>query len=72
MALVGFVGVGGGGGEAGGCCGGGEEGERPFPAETEDAEEEVDGLEEGDGAHAGVEVGGEEVPEDFGPEVAVY
>lgn len=71
MALVWFVWVAG-GGEANGSCGGGEEGEWPFPAETKDAEEEVDSLEAGDGADAVVEVGGEEVPEDFGPEVAVY
>lgn len=42
----------------------------PFPGEGEDAEEEVDELEDGDGADGGVEVGGEEVPEDFGPEEA--
>lgn len=42
----------------GGGCGGGEEGEGPFPAETEDAEEQIYGLEDGDGADAAVEVGG--------------
>ncbi len=71
MALWWFViGVGVGGGEPGGGCGGGEEGEGPFPAEAEDAEEEVYGLEDGDGADAAVEVGGEEVPEYFWPEEA--
>lgn len=47
-----------------------EQRDRPFPGEGEDAEEEVDDLQDGDGADGGVEVGGEEVPEDFGPEEA--
>lgn len=54
--------------EAGGGGGGGEEGQGPFPAEAEEAEEEVDGLEDGDGADGGVEVRGQEVPEEFWPE----
>lgn len=69
VALIWFIGI---VGEASGGCGGGEEREGPFPAEAEDAEEEVDGLEDGDGADAVVEVGGEEVPEEFGPEEALY
>lgn len=44
------------------------EGEGPFPREDENAEEEVDDLEYWEWFHGGVEVGGEEVPEDFGPE----
>jgi len=43
--------------------GAGEEWQGPFPAEAEEAEEQVYDLEDGDGAHAVVEVGGEEVPE---------
>ena len=54
------------------CAGGGEEGEGPFPGEAEQAEEEVDDLEDRDRADAAVEVGGEEVEEDFGPEEGVY
>ena len=46
--------------------------ERPFPGEAEDAEEEVEALEDGDGFDDGVEVDGEEVPEDLGPEEAFY
>lgn len=69
MTLCWFiVGIGVGGGEPDGGCGGGEEGEGPFPAEAKDAEEEVYGLEDGDGADAAVEVGGEKVPEYFWPE----
>ena len=45
-----------------------EQRERIFPAYAQQAEEEVDDLEDRDRAHAGVEVGGEEVPEEFGPE----
>lgn len=68
--MVRFVGVI--GGETGGSCGGGEEGKGPFPAEAEDAEEQVYGLEEWDRADAVVEVGGQEVPEYFRPEEAEY
>lgn len=45
-----------------------EEGEGPFPGEDEDAEEEVDDLEDGEGFDGAVEIGGEEVPEDLWPE----
>lgn len=38
--------------------GAGEEWQGPFPAEAEEAEEQVYDLEDGDGAHAVVEVGG--------------
>lgn len=51
--------------------GGGGEGEErhgPLPGEGEEAEQQVDALQDGDGAHGRVEVGGEEVPEDLGPE----
>lgn len=48
----------------------GEPRERVFPGETQNAEEQVDDLQDGDGAHSTVKVGGEEVPEDFGPEEA--
>lgn len=51
-----------------GGFGEGEDREGPFPGEGEEAEEEVQDLEDGDGADGGVEIGGEEVPEDFGPE----
>lgn len=44
--------------------------ERPFPSEGEDAEDEVEGLEDGNRVDGAVEVGGEEVPEDLGPEEA--
>ena len=50
----------------GGCTG--EDGKRVFPAQGEEAEAEVEDLEDGDGTDEGVEVGGEEVPEQFGPE----
>jgi len=60
------------GGETDGGCSCGEEGEGPFPAEAEEAEEEVYGLEDGDGVDAAVEVCGEEVPEYFWPEEAGY
>ena len=43
---------------------------RPFPPQPEDAEQQVDDLQDGDGFHGAVQVGGEEVPEDFGPEEA--
>jgi len=49
--------------------GGSREGlERVFPGQSEEAEEEVDDLEDGDGFDGGVEGFGEEVEEDFGPE----
>lgn len=49
----------------------GEQGERVFPGETQHAEEQVDDLQDGDRAHSSVEIGGEEVPEDFWPEEAL-
>ena len=48
-----------------------EPGQRVFPAEGQEAKEKVDGLEDRNGAHSAIEVGGEEVPEEFGPEVAL-
>ena len=51
----------------GGAC---EEWEGPFPCETDEAEDEVDDLEDGRAGDGAVEVFGEEVPEDFGPEEA--
>lgn len=44
--------------QAGGGGGGGEEGEGPFPAEGEEAEEQVEDLEDGDGPDGAVEVRG--------------
>lgn len=44
--------------------------EGPFVGEADDAEDEVDGLEDGDGLDGAVEVLGVEVEEEFGPEVA--
>lgn len=48
-----------------------EEAERPLEAEHGDAQHEVDDLEGGERLDRAVEVGGEEVPEDLGPEEAV-
>ncbi|KAK0292352.1 hypothetical protein LTS00_007829, partial [Friedmanniomyces endolithicus] len=48
----------------------GEERERPFVGKGEEGEEEVEDLEDGDGFDEGVEVLGEEVEEEFGPEEA--
>lgn len=45
-----------------------EEGKGPFPGEDEDAEDEVDDLEVGEGFDGAVEISGEKVPEDFWPE----
>jgi hypothetical protein len=50
--------------EAGAC----EEAEGPFPGEADDAHDEVDDLQRGDLCDGAVEVLGEEVPEDLGPE----
>ena len=44
-------------------AGGGEEREGPFPAEGQEAEEEVDDLQDRGGADGGVEVFGQKVPE---------
>ena len=51
--------------------GGGDGAQGPFPREDEQAEEEVDDLQDGDRLHGAVEVLGREVPEDFGPEEAL-
>ena len=48
----------------------GDEPERPLPGQTDESEYHVHNLEDGNGLHGGVEVLGEEVPEDFGPEEA--
>jgi hypothetical protein len=45
-----------------------EEGQRPFPGEGDDTEDEVDDLQDWEGFYGRVEVFGEEIPEDFGPE----
>ena len=45
-----------------------EEGERPLPREADDAQEEVYDLENGEGLDGRVEVLGQKVPEDLGPE----
>ena len=45
-----------------------EEGERPLPREADDAQEEVYNLENGEGLDGRVEVLGQKVPEDLGPE----
>jgi len=45
--------------------------EGPLPCEHDDAEDDVEDLEDGDGLHGSVEVFGEEIPEDLGPEDAV-
>lgn len=47
-----------------------QESERPFPAEHDDAEDEVDDLENGERFHCSIEVFCEEVPEDLWPEEA--
>lgn len=49
-----------------------EEGERPFPGEAEDTEQQIDDLEHGSGLDSAIEVLGEEVPEDLGPKEALY
>ena len=46
----------------------GEEREGPLPGQTQEAEQQVDDLQDGEGLDDGVEVGGEEVEEEFGPE----
>jgi hypothetical protein len=50
--------------------GAGDEFERPFVGEPNEAEQEVDDLENGEGLYSAIEVLGEEIPEDFGPEEA--
>lgn len=49
-------------------CGIGDGFERPFPSKTQDAEDDVDDLQRRDGLDCSVEILGEEVPEDLGPE----
>lgn len=46
--------------------------QRPLPEEYQDAEDEVDDLQEGYRLHSAIEVFGEEVPEYLGPEEAFY
>jgi len=46
--------------------------QRPLPEEYEDAQDEVDDLEEGYRFHGAIEVFGEKVPEYLGPEEAFY
>lgn len=48
-----------------------DEGAGVFPPQREEAEEEVEGLQDREGLYGGVEGLGQEVPEDFGPEIAV-
>jgi hypothetical protein len=48
----------------------GNEAKRPLPGDHEDAEDEVDDLQEGEGLDGAVEVLGQEVPEYLGPEEA--
>lgn len=49
----------------------GDEGKRPLIATADNAEDHVDDLERGNRFDGTVEVLGEEVPEDLGPEEAV-
>ena len=44
--------------------------ERPLPSEGEEAEEQIDDLQDGEGLDGAVEVLGQEIPEDLGPEEA--
>lgn len=46
----------------------GNEGQRPLVAQAEQSRDEVDDLQGGDGLDGAVEVLGQEVPEDLGPE----
>jgi hypothetical protein len=45
-----------------------EETQGPLPAQPDNAQDDVEDLESGDLGHSAVEVLGEEVPEDLGPE----
>ena len=47
-----------------------EESERPLEGQGEDAKEKIEQLEDRNGLHDGIEVGGSKVPEDLGPEEA--
>lgn len=49
----------------------GEQGQRPFPCETNNSEDHVDNLQYGYGLDGAIEVLSEEIPEDLGPEEAV-
>ena len=51
--------------------GAGDEGGGPLEREHEDAGDEVDDLEDGNGSDSGVEGLGEKVPEDLRPKVAL-
>ena len=51
-------------------AGAGQPAQRPFPGQAEEAEDEVEDLQDGDGLDGAVEIRGQEVPEDFGPEEA--
>lgn len=51
-------------------CRAGDEPKGPFPSEDDDTQNEVDDLENGERLHGHVEVGGQEVEEDLGPEEA--
>jgi hypothetical protein len=44
---------------------------RPFPSKHDDTKDDVDYLKRGDGFDGSIEVLGEEIPEDLGPEDAV-
>ena len=44
--------------------------QRPFPRQCQQAEEEVEDLEDWNRSDDGVEVGSEEIPKDFWPEEA--
>lgn len=45
-----------------------EESQRPFPAKTDDAQDDVEDLQGGNLRDGRIQVLGEEVPEDLGPE----
>jgi len=49
-----------------------EDVEGPLVAERDEAEQQVERLEDGDGLHGAVEVVGEEVEEDLGPDESFY
>jgi hypothetical protein len=49
-------------------CGAGDIFERPFVAESNDAEDNIDCLEDGNGLDGEVEVLGEKIEEELGPE----
>jgi hypothetical protein len=49
----------------------GEQGQWPFPGDTDYAEDDVENLQDGNGLDGAIEVLGEEIPEDLGPEETV-